>query len=69
MSVVTLSVKLFSLLTDVQGLLVYHMYVIKECQVVVCIRVLVVEEDALLQVFHSMLIVAHLKVCEAKVVV
>ena len=43
MCVVALSVKFFCLLTDVQSLLVYHVNVIEESQIVVSERVLVIQ--------------------------
>ena len=69
MGVVARTIKLFSLPANVQGLLVNHVYVVEEGEIVVRIRVLVVQKDALLQVLHGVLVVSNFEVGQSKVVV
>ena len=69
MSIVTLSVEFFGLTADIQSLWVDHVDVEQESQIIVCIRVLVVQYYALFEMLHGVLIVAYLKVSEAEVVV
>ena len=67
--IVTLSIEFFCLATDVQCLLINHVDIEEECQVVVRVRMLVIKENAFLQVFNCVLIVTDLKVGKTKVVV
>ena len=67
--IVTLSIEFFCLSTDIQRLLINHVDIEKECQVVVSVRMLVVKKNAFLQVLYCMLIVANLEVGKTKVVV
>ena len=60
--VVTRPVELFGLTADIQGFLVDHVDVEEEGQVVVRIRVLVVQQDATFEVLHSVLVVTNLEV-------
>ena len=68
-SIVTLPVEFFGLAADIQCLRVDHVDIEQESQVVVCIRVLVVQDDALFEVLHGVLVVTYLEVGEAEVVV
>ena len=68
-SVVTLPIKFFGLTADIKCLWVDHVDVEQERQVIVCIRVFVVQDYALFEVLHRVLIVAYLEVREAEVVV
>ena len=67
--IMTLSIEFLCLTTDVKRLLIDHVDIEKECQVVVRIGVLVVEKNALLKVFNCVLIVANLEVGKTKVIV
>ena len=63
--VVARPVKLFGLSADIERLFVDHVDVEEEGQVVVGVRVLVVQQDAPFQVLDSVLIVTHLEVGQA----
>ena len=64
MRVMASSVELFGLTANIQRLLVDHVDVEQESQVVVGVGVLVVEKDALLEVLDGVLVVADLEVCQ-----
>ena len=63
--VVRRAVVLLGLPANVQRLLINHVDVEKERQVVVGIRVLVVHQDALFEVLNGVLVVSDLEVGEA----
>ena len=58
-------VELFGLSADVEGLLVDHVDVEEESQVVVGVRVLVIQQDAPFQMLNRVLVVTHLEVGKA----
>ena len=64
-----MSVILFGLTADVQRLLVDHMNVEEEGQIVIGVGVLLVKQDALLKMLDGVLVITDLKVGKAKVVV
>ena len=68
MSVVPVAVELFGLSAVVERLVVDHVDVEEEGKVVVCVWVLVVHQDALLQVLHCVLVVADLEVRQPQVI-
>ena len=61
-------IELLCLSADVQCLLVHHMHVVEESQVVVCVRMLVIVLDALLKVLQSLIVIANLKGCKSQIV-
>jgi len=67
-SVVPVAVELFGLSAVVECLVVDHVDVEEEGKVVVCVWVLVVYQDALLQVLHCVLVVADLEVGQPQVI-
>ena len=67
--VVGLAIELFRLPANVQRLLVYHVDVEQEGEVVVSVRVLVVEKNALFEMLNCVLIVTNFEIGEAQVVV
>lgn len=67
--VVTRTIKLLGLPANVERLLVNHVNVEQERQVVICVRVLVVEQDTSLQVLHRVLVISNFEVGQAQIVV
>ena len=68
MGVVSMSVEFLGLTADVESLFVDHVHVEKEGQVVVGMRVLVVQHYALLQVLNGLRVVTDFKVRYTKVI-
>ncbi len=63
--IVACAIEFLCLTTNIQSLSVDHMNVEQESQIVVCIRVSVVHQNALLEMFDSMLVVTDFKIGEA----
>ena len=64
-----MSVILFGLTADVKCLLVDHMNIEEESQIVVGVGVLLVKQDAFLKVLDGVLVITNLEVGKTKVVV
>lgn len=60
--VVTVAIELLGLAADVEGLFVYHVHVKQEGQIVVGVRVRVVDQDAPFKVLHCLRVVADFEV-------
>ena len=63
--IVACAIEFLGLATNIQCLSVNHMNVEQESQIVVCIRVPVVHQNALLEMFDSMLVITDFKVSKA----
>ena len=60
--IVACAIELLGLATDIQRLCINHMNVEQESQIVVCIRVSIVHQNALLEMFDSMLVITDFKI-------